>query len=73
MQMNYRDPANVNAILSAEYRDHETLADWSRTDIALATRAKLVIPRADGNFAPATGMTRGEAALLMHRLYMRLW
>jgi hypothetical protein len=72
-RMRYRDPANPLALLQAEFNDYAYLADWSKTDIALATRENLIIPRADGSFAPRTTMTRGEAAIVLYRLYLRLW
>ncbi|MCL2198253.1 MAG: S-layer homology domain-containing protein, partial [Defluviitaleaceae bacterium] len=72
-RMRYRDPADPMALLRTEFNDYEQLAGWSITDIALATRENLVIPRADGNFAPTGTMTRGEAALMLYRLYLRLW
>jgi len=71
-QMGYRIPANPNNVLQI-FTDRNDFADWSINDLALATRANLVIRRADGRFMPRDSMTRGDAALVLYRLYMRLW
>jgi hypothetical protein len=71
-QMQYTPPANPLQHLVV-YADWNILPQWAHADLALATRENLVIPRADGNFAPLDPMTRGDAALQLHRLFVRLW
>lgn len=71
-QMGYRPPVNQEAVLQI-FTDRSDFADWSLSDIALATRENLVTRRADGRFLPREPMTRGDAALVLYRLYMRLW
>ena len=71
--MGYGIPADFNAIVQQHYADWVMLPDWSVQDIALATRLGLLVPRHDNLFAPNSVMTRGEVALLIHRLYLRLW
>ena len=70
--MRYRDPANVNGILSA-YTDASSIAQWGREDIALATRENLVVRRTDGNFNGSATMTRGDAAIILYRMFMKIW
>ena len=72
-EMRYQLPANPQAVLQEEFNDWATLPDWSRNYVALATRENLVIPRVDGNFLPNSVLSRGEVALMLHRLYLRLW
>jgi hypothetical protein len=71
-EMKYRNPTNVSSILSV-YADSQALQEWSLIDLALATRENLVVKRSDGGFSPAAPMTRGDAALILYRLFMRLW
>ena len=71
-EMNYRDPVNPLTYLH-EFDDVSDFADWSITDLSLATRENLVIRRADGRFMPQQTITRGEAAIILYRLYRRIW
>jgi hypothetical protein len=71
-EMRYKNPANVGNILSV-YTDAKALQDWSLTELALATRENLVVKRSDGSFGPAAPMTRGDAAVILYRLFMKLW
>jgi len=71
-QMRYRVPSNPASYLSG-YNDWQSIPEWSRADIALATRENIIVPRVDGRFAPNDTMTRGDAALILHRLYLRIW
>jgi hypothetical protein len=68
----FRDPANPQQYLQL-FNDMDALAAWSLNDIALATRENLVIFRADGRFAPRNTITRGDAALVLYRVYRRIW
>jgi len=71
-EMRYRNPVNPMVYLR-EFSDADDFADWSITDLSLATRENLVIRRADGNFLPRADITRGEAAVILYRLYRRIW
>ena len=71
-EMKYKDPEDVNKELSV-YTDVTSLAEWSRTDIALATRENLVVRRYDGKFDPTAKMTRGDAAIILYRMFMKIW
>ena len=72
-EMQYHLPENPQAVLQAEFGDWVNLPDWSRSYVAMATRENLITPRGDGNFMPNSVLTRGEVALMLHRLYLRLW
>jgi len=56
-----------------QYTDYELLGRWSRNHIALATEAGIVISRRDHTFAPESVMTRGDAAIIIYRLFVRVW
>jgi len=71
-QMGYRTPTNPNAALQ-RFADRDDFANWSINDLALAAQANLIILRADGMFNPRDPMTRGDAALVLYRMYNRLW
>ena len=71
-EMGYRDPANVDGVLGA-YTDAGSIAGWGRTDIALATRENLVVRRTDGTFNGGATMTRGDAAVILYRMFMKIW
>jgi hypothetical protein len=69
--MGYHDVSNAESV-NAAYTDN-SIADWSKNDIALATEANIVVKRVDGEFAGDDEITRGEAAVIIARLYDKLW
>ena len=71
-EMGYKNPTNINGELG-KYKDASSLAEWSRVDIALATRENLVVRHGDGNFRPNTTMTRGDAAIVLYRMFLKIW
>ena len=71
-EMNYKEPSNANSMLS-KYSDRNSIPDWARTDVALATQLNLVVYRTDGNFVPTGTMTRGDAAVILYRMFMNIW
>lgn len=71
-EMKYKDPTNVSAYLG-NYKDNAKIANWAKADIALATRENLVLKRVDGNFTGDDNMTRGDAAIIIKRLFDKLW
>jgi len=71
-EMGYITPANPQTHLQ-RFNDRNTLPDWSVGDISLAARHNLDVRRADGRFAPNEPMTRGDAAIMLYRLYTRLF
>ena len=70
-EMKYRSPSNVSGVLSV-YTDSASIAQWGREDIALATRENLV-GRTDGAFNGGATMTRGDAAVVLYRMFMKIW
>ena len=71
-QMGYLVPADIESILT-RYQDREELPRWSEDAIALATASNVIIFRADSLFAPESIMTRGDAAVVLYRLFQRVW
>ncbi len=69
-EMKYKVPADPQTYL-AKYRD--TVAKWAQPEVALCTRENLVLQRYDGCFSGTAEMTRGDAAIIIFRLYQRLW
>ena len=71
-EMNYNNPSNVSSMLN-KYSDGSSVPDWAKTDVALATQLNLVVQRTDGSFSPAITMTRGDAAIILYRMFMKIW
>jgi len=71
-RMGYIVPGDVEAEL-ARYLDRAELAEWSEERIALATQSNILIYRVDNMFAPASIMTRGDAAILLYRVFNKVW
>ena len=71
-QMNYKTPSDVASELSV-YADANNIANWAKEDVALATMTNLVLKRTDSTFSGSDGMTRGDAAIIMQRLFNKLW
>ena len=72
-EMRYHIPPNAHQIVQLHYADWATLPHWLTDHLALTTQLNLIMPRADNLFAPNSVLTRGEVALMMHRMYLRLW
>ena len=70
-EMNYKTPENVSEYLT--YTDTESLPGWAKEDIALAEMANIVLQRVDGQFVPQDEMTRGDAAIILMRLFNKIW
>ena len=71
-EMKYKNPSSVESMLS-KYSDKGLIPDWAKTDVALATQLNLVVYRTDGNFSPSGTMTRGDAAVILYRMFMKIW
>jgi hypothetical protein len=72
-EMGYKHPAGVDALLDAAYKDASSIASWGKGDVSLATRENLVVPRGDGMFNGGGTMTRGDAAIILYRMFTKLW
>jgi len=71
-EMNYKDPASVENLLNI-YKDNTSLPAWGKKEIALATRENMVVRRTDSLFIPKATMTRGDAAVILYRLFSKIW
>lgn len=69
-EMGYKEPASPATYLS---RYSDGVADWAQPEVSLATRENLVIYRTDGTFSGDRSMTRGDAAIIIYRLFQRIW
>lgn len=70
-EMRYITPENPNEYLT--YADSASIPDWAKSDIALATMADLVVKSTDNKFNSSSDMTRGDAAIIIMRLFEKLW
>jgi len=71
-QMGYHVPGDIEYFLS-DFLDRDELARWSEDGIALSTAANVLIHRVDSMFAPTSTMTRGDAAIILYRVFSRVW
>ena len=69
-EMNYRAPANTGTYLG-KYSD--SVPDYAQAMAALAAREGLVVYRTDGTFSGDKNMTRGDAAIILYRLFQKIW
>ena len=70
--MDYKSVSDVS-MLEGLYIDADQIARWGESGVALASAAGIVPQRADGLFSPNGHMTREDAAVMLYRLFMRLW
>ena len=68
--MKYKTPSNTGTYLD-KYSD--TVASWAQPQVALATKENLIVYRTDGTFSGAKNMTRGDAAIIIYRLFQKIW
>lgn len=69
-EMGYKEPSSPANYL-VKYSD--TVASWAQPEVALATKENLVVYRTDGTFSGDKAMTRGDAAIIIYRLFQRIW
>ena len=69
-EMGYKAPGNPSTYLS-KYSDN--VAGWAQPMVALATKENLVVYRTNGTFGGKGTMTRGDAAIIIYRLFMKIW
>ena len=70
-EMNYSVPKSAADYLA--YSDADKIAAWAKDDVALATMANLIVKRTDGRFNPTEQMTRGDTAIVIYRLFQKIW
>ena len=71
-EMKYKTPEDTDRYLR-RFADKTDLPAWGAGEFALASMADLIVARADGLFDPAGTMTRGDAAIVLYRLFMKIW
>jgi hypothetical protein len=71
-QMNYKEQTEVESYLSP-FTDSASIPGWARGDVAKAVKTALFPSSSSGAFMPASSMTRGDAALIVKRLFDKLW
>lgn len=70
-EMRYKTPENLNEWL--QYEDADEIAEWARSEVALATMANIVTRSEDNTIHSDESMTRGDAALIIMRLFYKIW
>ena len=68
-EMNYKTPSDSATYLS-KYSD--TVVSWAQPQVALATKENLVVYRTGGTFSGSKDMTRGDAAIIIYRLFQKI-
>jgi hypothetical protein len=71
-EMKYKTPKDREKYLK-KFKDRSELPEKEIDDIAVASMADLIILRTDGKFNPSDAMTRGDAAIVLYRLFMLIW
>lgn len=70
-EMKYKTPEDISEWLT--FADANAIADWAREDIALATMANIITRSEDNTIKSSENMTRGDAALIIMRLFYKIW
>jgi len=70
--MKYKSTSDTNSYLY-EYNDRNSLTECSLVDLALIMRENLVVRRVYGKFQPTDSMTRGYTAIILYRMFMKIW
>ena len=71
-QMGYLVPFDIEGEL-AKFSDRDRIEQWSEDGVALAAQSNILIYRTDGQFAPKSTMTRGDAAIILYRVFNKIW
>ncbi|MDR2664994.1 MAG: S-layer homology domain-containing protein [Oscillospiraceae bacterium] len=70
--MDYERPDDADEILRV-YTDSDDIPTWARDSVALAAFTGVVPTRADGSFGGGDVMTRGDASVMLYRLFVKIW
>lgn len=70
-EMKYIAPEDTEKWLAFE--DVSTIEDWAKDGIALAAMANIVTRTADNTIHADEDITRGDAALIIMRLFYKIW
>jgi len=71
-EMKWNNPKDTDKYLK-KFTDKDKLPSWGTDDFALASMADLIVLRTDGKFNPSDTMTRGDAVIVLYRLFMKIW
>lgn len=69
-EMGYKTPGSPALYLN---RYSDSVTQWAQPEVALATKENLVVYRTDGTFSGAKTITRGDAAIILYRLFQKIW
>ena len=72
VEMDYKELPGLTGTLGL-YADTNGIPAWAHADVALATREGVVPQRADARFDGSAAVTRGDAAVILYRLYTKIW
>lgn len=70
-EMKYKTPEKPEEWL--KFTDNETIAVWAKDHIALTSMANIITRTADNTIHADEDMTRGDAALVIMRLFYKIW
>lgn len=70
--MGYKIPSNTNSYLS-KFSDSSSISSWAKNDISLAIREGIVTNSSSSVFLPKNTITRGEAAIIINKLFKKIW
>ncbi|MDR1299699.1 MAG: S-layer homology domain-containing protein [Oscillospiraceae bacterium] len=70
--MDYERPGDADEILRV-YSDGGEIASWARDSVALAAFTGVIPTRSDGSFGGEDVMTRGDASVMLYRLFEKIW
>ena len=71
-EMNYNTPKDIDKYLK-KFTDRNLLPSWGIDDFALASMCDLILVYTDGKFNPSNTMTRGEASVVLYRIFNLIW
>ena len=70
-EMKYKVPEKTSEWLG--FYDNDTIAEWAKEHIALTSMANIITRTADNKIHANEEMTRGDAALIIMRLFYKIW
>lgn len=70
-EMKYKVPEKTSEWL--KFSDNDTIAEWAKEHVALTTMANIITRTTDNTIKANEEMTRGDAALIIMRLFYKIW
>jgi hypothetical protein len=70
--MKYKDVADEAQFVGG-FKDSADIPGWARADVAKAAKANLFPKLSNGKFEPSSDMARGDTAVIIKRLFDKLW